>query len=126
MSETPNIEVDLADLEPRDWYARLDELGEEHGYLEWLGDDHAALFIDAGPKLMVTFEDAETMRKMPGASPRGFELLARNGWSLLCILSEGDTWFRAPPLYGFFDRLSDDGFFEDFDDVLFFGSHAGG
>lgn len=43
-------------------------------------------------------------------------------WSSLSLISEGDTWFRDPAVYRYFDRLVDDRFFEGFDEVLFFGA----
>jgi hypothetical protein len=123
---TPDLSRDLSSLSRDDWFRALDALGEDHGYLEPLGTDHAALFIDAGPRLLVAFELRSAAQVRPRGAPLGFELVARNGWSLLTILAEDQTWFRSPRLYGFIDRLIDDGFFEDFDKVLFFGSHEGG
>ncbi len=126
-STTPDLlDLDLSDLSEEDWLARLDSLGDEHGYFERLGPDHAALFIDAGPKLLVTFETVEGARRAAGATPRGIEHVTRNGWSLLALLSRGETWFRDPAVWGTFDRLTDDGFFEDFESVLFTGSGPAG
>lgn len=122
----PEIDIDLSGLEPADRWARLDEIGEEHGYLEPLGTDHAALFIDAGPDLLVTFETEEAILRRPKAQPRGFEFVTRNNWSLLSIIARRDTWFRGDRLYGYIDRLIDEGFFDDFDRTLFFGHHEGG
>ena len=50
----------------------------------------------------------------------------RAQWSSLSILSEGESWFRENRIYGYFDRLIDDGFFEDFQTVVFHGSQAAG
>lgn len=122
----PDLSLNLAELSAEDWFAGLEGLTEESGYLERLSAEHAALFIDAGPKLLVTFERRGAITEMPRAVPRGFELVTRNGWSLLTIIAEDDTWFRDPRLFGYFDRLIDDGFFEDFDDVVFFGVREGG
>jgi hypothetical protein len=122
----PDLDVDLADLSQQDWLARMDELGDEYGFFEQLGSSHFALFVEAGPKLLVTFESLEGARKHPGAIPRGFDALTRHGWSLLCLFSDGETWFRHPAVYGTFDRLVDDGFFEDFDQVLFAGEGSCG
>lgn len=52
--------------------------------------------------------------------------MEQNGWSNLCILAHEDSWFRDPSIYGYFDRLVDDGFFEDFDKVVFFGADTCG
>ena len=48
------------------------------------------------------------------------------GWSHLCLLSRGDTWFRDALVYGYFDRLIDDGFFDEFEQVIFYGAGACG
>ena len=49
-------------------------------------------------------------------------MFKENGWSHLSIISDGDTWFRDPKVYAYFDRLVDDGFFDDFDQVAFYGA----
>lgn len=123
---TPDLSLDLTGKTAKDWFASLEDLTEESGYIEQVSDKHAALFIDAGRKLLVTFEQRSTIMERPRAVPRGFELVSKNGWSLLTIIAEDDTWFRDPRLFGYFDRQVDDGFFEDFDDVVFFGVREGG
>ncbi|GGL67250.1 hypothetical protein GCM10011392_22210 [Wenxinia marina] len=126
LDDGPTLEVDLRGLSPDEWRARLDAIGDEHGYFLPIGADHSALFIDAGPKLLVTFEEASAIRRAPGARPRGFEMAAREGWSLLAFIADGPTWFRSDAMTWFVDRQVDDGFFEDFDSVLFHGSGMGG
>jgi hypothetical protein len=126
LTDTPDLDTDVADLGPAEWLAALDDLGEEHGYFQRLGPRHHALFIDAGRSLLVTFETLEAARRNPGAAPRGFDFVTRNGWSLLALFSDGETWFRDPAVWGTFDRLVDDGFFEEFDRVLFIGEGAAG
>jgi hypothetical protein len=74
----------------------------------------------------VTFGSIEEARRAPGALPLGLDHVTRNGWSVLAVMSLGDTWFRDPAVWRHFDRLTDDGFFEDFDSVLFAGSGPGG
>jgi hypothetical protein len=49
-------------------------------------------------------------------------MVKAQGWSHLCVISDGDTWFRDNRIYGFFDQLIDDGFFEEFDRVIFYGA----
>lgn len=110
-----------------EWRAALEELTEEHGAFQPLGEDHCAALLDAGRTLLVTFEDAADLRaRAEGGQPLGFSFAARLGWSHLGVYSEGLSWFREPRIYGYFDRLIDDGFFEDFDRVLFFGAGACG
>lgn len=109
------------------WCAALTALTEVEGHFEPVGPRHHALFLDQGPTLLVTFEDAVALRARPGDhAPLALRLAASQGWSALAILSEGETWFRDAAVYGHFDRLVDDAFFEDFDRVLFFGARMGG
>lgn len=120
------FEANLAKLDDSAWADRLDELAEEYGYGHALGANHRVVFLDAGPKLIVTFENAEHIRKHNlGAAPFGFQYAQVDGWSVLTIISDSESWFRDAAIYGYFDRLIDDGFFEDFDDVLFFGANGG-
>ncbi len=127
MESLIDLDDDLADLEIDDWFGRLAALGDEHGEFLHLGPHHSCLFIDAGPQLVVTFDSVASIRAtQPRQAPFGLDLVRRNGWSLLSLVSDGDTWFRAPAVYGHIDRLIDDGFFEDFNRVLFCGAGAGG
>jgi hypothetical protein len=122
-----NLDAQLTALDPATWTARLQEIADEHGYFEPLGAGHMAAFIDHGKSLLVSFESAEHARRFnPDSAPRGFGFVERLGWSSLTIVSEDESWFREPQIYGYFDRLTDDGFFEDFDQVVFYGAHAGG
>lgn len=119
------FEPALAKLDPLMWMERVEQISDDLGYFEQLGDDHAAAFLDAGPKLFVSFENAETVRKTnPGAEPRGFAFARTEGWSCLTLLSDGESWFRDSAVFRYIDRLIDDGFFEDYDKIVFHGCHA--
>ena len=118
--------TDLKGLDTAEWFAALEEIVEEHGSFSPLGSDHVATFLDAGPRLLVTFENAIEIQGLSDAAPRGFAFARREGWSHLAIISRTESWFRDPAIYRHIDRLIDDGFFEDFKDVLFFGAQAGG
>ncbi len=110
-----------------DWLAILDEIGEEAGYFEPLGDRHSAFFSDMGPVLLVTFETLTGIRRAGGGQmPLGYQIAAPRGWSSLSIVAHDESWFRDPAVYGYFDRLIDDAFFEDFDRVVFYGAGMGG
>ncbi|WP_421703589.1 phosphoadenosine phosphosulfate reductase [Aliiroseovarius sp.] len=115
--------IDMADLSQQDWLDRIEELGEERGYFEPLGKRHSVVLTDEGPTLIVTFETVETIREgSDSQEPMGWELVEGQGWSNLSLIAHDDTWFRDPAVYGYFDRLVDDGFFEDFDHVVFYGA----
>jgi hypothetical protein len=109
--------------ELKEWLAKLEDTAEERGYFQPLGDHHFAVFTDESPTLLVTFETVENIRRNSETDmPLGYDLVSENGWSQLTIIAEGNTWFRDPHVYGYFDRLVDDGFFEDFDQVVFIGA----
>lgn len=122
-----SFEAEMTRLETDEWFARLETISDDLGYFEPLGDNHVAAFLDAGTNLLVTFENAEYIRKFHAdAAPRGFHYAQHEGWSHLAIISRDESWFRDPAIYRYFDRLIDDGFFEDFDNVVFHGAHGGG
>lgn len=108
------------------WLTMMDQIGEDAGYFEALGTRHWAFFIDDSPTLLVSFEQAEDIQARPGQMPLGHDIAKEKGWSHLCLIADGDTWYRDPRVYGYFDRLVDDAFFEDFDAVLFMGAGVQG
>jgi hypothetical protein len=124
MQDAPNsIDTSLAGLKPAEWKARLIAQADANGMHQQLSKRHFATFIDQNGTLLVTFESAQGIRALSEtAQPFGFELVKTQGWSHLCIICDGDTWFRDSHVYEFFDQLIDDGFFEDFDNVVFYGA----
>lgn len=111
------------DAQTKEWLNNLEDIGEERGYFMPLGTQHFAVLTDAAPTLLVTFETIDGItQESDDGQPLGFDLVSENGWSHLCIIANGNTWFRDKSVYGFFDRLIDDGFFEDFDQVIFMGA----
>lgn len=130
-SRAPTLGLDaMSRPQPADrdaWIVRLLEMTDEEGYFEPLGARHHALFLDRGPTLLVTFEEAGAVRERPeGGMPTGFGLAAAQGWSHVAMMCEGQTWFRDAAVFRHFDRLCDDAFFDDFDRVLFYGAGMGG
>jgi hypothetical protein len=120
------IDINLTDLGANDWLGRIDDFCEDHGFFEQLGREHCAGFLEAGNKLLVTFENAQFVRENNlDAEPRGFAYTRHEGWSLLSLFSFKESWFRDHHVYAFFDRLVDDGFFDDFEKIVFHGSGGG-
>ncbi len=124
MQDVPNIlDQSLAGLEKGAWKTALASVAEDCGMFQPLGDRHFATFVEEKNTLLVTFETVDGIRTLSEtAQPLGFDMIRALGWSHLCVVSDGDTWFRDPMIYGFFDRLIDDGFFEGFDNVVFYGA----
>lgn len=111
------------DAQTQEWLDDLDDIGELRGYFEPLGQNHFAVLTDASPTLLVTFETFDSIRnETENELPLGFDLVSKNGWSQLAIIANGNTWFRDRSVYSYFDRLVDDGFFEEFDKVIFMGA----
>lgn len=121
--ETPTIETSLLDLPRRDWLKAVEQIVEEDGYVETLGRRHHAIFVEKGDTLLVTFETLQGIHALSDmGQPLGWDMLRGHGWSNLCLTSHGDTWFRDKAVYGYFDRLIDDGFFDEFETVVFYGA----
>jgi hypothetical protein len=109
-----------------DWRHAMLAIAEGDGDFLPLGDRHWAFFAEERPVLLVTFEDADAIRDREDNLPEHFELAKARGWSLLTIIADGETWWRDPAVFRYFDRLSDDGFLEDFDRVIFYGAGPAG
>ena len=114
-------------LDRTGWLAMMDRLCDDSGHFEPLGSNHWAFFVDESPAtLVVTFEQLDDIRQRPGQMPLGADVARANGWSHLCMICDGDTWYRDKRVYGYVDRLIDDAFFEDFDHVVFMGTGVQG
>ncbi|MCV3272413.1 phosphoadenosine phosphosulfate reductase [Roseobacter sinensis] len=108
------------------WGAWIDEAADPldtGGAVTQLGDRHRATFVDRGPTLLVSFESAQSGPPLvPSGHAEGPDLMRRFGWSHLGVTSDGDTWFRDEAVFAHFDGLTDDGFFDAFDTILFYGA----
>lgn len=109
-----------------DWMAPMDAIADEDGYLERLGAKHWAFFAEDSPVMLVTFEQADAIRARESKLPEAYAMAKAHGWSLLTIIADGETWWRDRAVWGYFDRLVDDAFFDDFDKVMFYGAGMAG
>lgn len=107
------------------WLAAIEEIGEDAGHFQTVGSRHWAFFSDESPVLLVTFETVADIRRRKDGLPMGYALARDRGWSSLCLIADGETWYRDAAVYRHFDRLVDDAFFEDFDRVVFYGAGMG-
>ena len=105
------------------WLAAIpDQLGPK-GYAVPLGPQHAAIFVEKGSTLLVSFEAHHRIEDVSdNGHPLGWQMVKTLGWSHLCLASETDTWFRDGRVFAYFDRLIDSGFFDGFDTVIFYGA----
>lgn len=100
-----------------DQLAALQVLSDELGFFEDVDVRHRAFHVTRGDALLVTFES--------GPKLWGPDVAEELDASLLVIHASGPTWFRSPALFDFIDDLTDEGFFDDFDKVLFAGAGMG-
>ncbi|MEO0863824.1 MAG: phosphoadenosine phosphosulfate reductase, partial [Pseudomonadota bacterium] len=121
--DVQGFDPDLADLPKGGWLTRLAGVAEAHGFFKPLGKRHFAAHVSGSDTLIVTFETIQGMRALSdNAEPLGWSMVREHGWSHLCVASDGDTWFRDSHIYGLFDTLIDDGFFDDYEQILFYGA----
>jgi len=114
--------VQLGDLSKDDWLDQLEDFALDHGFFEPLGPVHSALFAQGSDTLLVTFEEIDSIReRSDSGEPMGFEVVRATGVSHLGFIADGDTWFRSERVYAFFDKLVDDGFFDEYENVVFYG-----
>lgn len=108
------------------WHARLADIGRQEGFFEELGHQHSALFVRRGKTLVVTFDNLDNVyERGEDRMPWGFSYTQSRNWSVLGLMAHDWTWYRDEAVYGFFDRLRDDGFFKEFDKVVFYGASMG-
>ncbi len=113
----------LSGLKKREWIAQISAIAEDFGSFDDLGGRHFATRIDGDSTLLVSFETIQGIQLHSDiGQPLGWEMVRDKGWSHLCLISDGDTWFRDPQVYALFDRLTDEGYFEEYDRVVFYGA----
>lgn len=108
------------------WIAKLEEMTDESGHFYRLGPHHYSFFADEGTTLLVSFDTVDAILARDDQMPLAQAHAAARGWSHVCVIADGATWFRDPAVYAYFDRLVDETFLEEFDTVLFYGAGMGG
>lgn len=115
------------------WLDQLEDIALETGWFEPLGREHTAIFDRGSPEgappattLLVTFEQMDRIRQTQARMPLGWSLAPREGWANLCLMAHAQTWFRSPVLIEFLERLAQDGLFDGYERVLFYGAGTSG
>jgi hypothetical protein len=99
---------------------------EKNGFFRDLGR-HFATYSARGKTCIVSFDNMKSRDANPPRYPWGYQFCAKNNYSQLGIMmTRRNDWFRQKPLADFFDELKETGFFEQFDNVVFYGSSMGG
>ncbi len=97
-----------------------------HGFL-WEGPENAVLFAPRSKRLVVVFDNISNVREEGPRWPWGFKVVWKDmGCSVLGVMGTQRNWFRHDFVHDAFESLRDQGFFEQFDEVLFYGASMGG
>lgn len=116
------------DLTDREWLSAVQDIGKSSGFAESLDDNHHVVFgMAETDSLFVGFETVAGARSL-GADglPLAMSLGQRCGWSHLSLLARRDSWWRKETVWRFFDERIDNGFFENFDRIVFYGAGPAG
>lgn len=108
------------------WQGALRSAAEQSGDFLQLGSRHWAFFTEARPLLLVTFETLASLKESEEGLPAHFALCKERDWSLMTLICDGETWWRDPLVFTYFDRISDNSFLEAFDRVVFYGAGIAG
>jgi pimeloyl-ACP methyl ester carboxylesterase len=112
------------------WRATLADIVEKDGFFKEISARHKAIYIpqtgEAGKTLVVVFDNLDDVRQDNERLPWAVDFISSQGWSALGFMAHGPTWYRDENVYDFFDGLRDDGFFDGFDRVVFYGTSMGG
>lgn len=121
------MDGDTSKLDREVWRDNLKTIGDREGFYEELGSEHTALHVKRGDTLIVTFENLDHVVDFAeDKMPWGYGFVEGRGWSMLGMMAHGFTWYRDEAVYEFFDRLRDEGFFDQFKNVVFYGASMGG
>ncbi len=99
--------------------------GRIKGFL-WEGPENALIFAPRSKRLVVVFDNISTAREEGQRWPWGFKALWQDmGCSVLGVMCTQRNWFRQDFVHDAFEGLRDQGFFEQFDEILFYGASMG-
>ncbi|SMO42522.1 hypothetical protein SAMN06265173_102159 [Thalassovita litoralis] len=113
-------------MKPKQAFRKCAFQAQETGFYRQM-TRHFAVFVPRGRTLVVTFDNMKSREAPAPRYPWGWELMEKLGHSHLVIcMTRRNDWFRHADLFDFFDELRDTGFFDQFEDVVFYGSSMGG
>ncbi len=96
------------------------------GFL-WEGPQNALMFAPQSKRLVVSFDNVSIARAEGQRWPWGMKVLSQQmNCSVLGVMAAERNWFRHDFVHDAFDALRDQGFFEQFDEILFYGASMGG
>ncbi|MEM7710276.1 MAG: phosphoadenosine phosphosulfate reductase [Pseudomonadota bacterium] len=110
---------------PDDHRRRLADYTGPDGWVRDVGPDHLSIHRPGGAILLVEFTEMGALHVRADGHPWASGLAREAGYATLTIAARGATWFRDDTLHDHFDRLTDDGFFDAYETVIFTGGGMG-
>lgn len=99
---------------------------EASGGFFWEGAENALMFAPKSRRLVVTLDNLSQVKMDEPRWPWGFKVLTRDmEASVLGVMATKRNWFRHDFVHDAFDALRDQGFFAQFDEILFYGASMG-
>lgn len=118
--------VENGSAAPDHWHGAIAHRFGVQTNLEPLGENHVALSITQSPTLLVSFTTLKALEGLEhGTLPQAHAAADDAGYSALTIVTRSQDWFRDGDLYAYFDHLVDEGYFDRFDRVVFYGAGMG-
>lgn len=109
------------------WFVELYPGGDGAGFLQKL-ERHSVLFHQrSAAKLVVSFDNIANANDLSFArEPWGWKFFRDEGWSHMGVFARTKAWYRDPEIISYFQNCAAEGFFEQFDHVVFAGASMGG
>lgn len=109
------------------WFVELYPGGDGAGFLQKL-ERHSVLFHQrSAAKLVVSFDNIANANDLSFArEPWGWKFFRDEGRSHMGVFARTKAWYRDPEIISYFQNCAAEGFFEQFDHVVFAGASMGG
>nr|WP_321253530.1 hypothetical protein [uncultured Ruegeria sp.] len=109
------------------WFVELYPGGEGRGFLQKL-ERHAFLFHHRSTsRLIVSFDNIANANDLSFArEPWGWKFFRDEGWSHLGVFARTKAWYRDTEIISYLEGKAREGFFAQFDQVVFAGASMGG
>ncbi|WP_380054348.1 glycosyltransferase family 2 protein [Falsihalocynthiibacter sp. SS001] len=124
---TPEPPVSAITGEFKERYRDARAYAAKCGGFFWEGPDNALFFEPRGKRLVIVFDNLSVVKTDQQRWPWGYKVLSEElDCSILGVMASQRNWFRHDFVHDCFDLLSSSQFFDQFDDVLFYGTSMGG
>ncbi|MEM7722936.1 MAG: glycosyltransferase family 2 protein [Pseudomonadota bacterium] len=111
---------------PPPWFTEIYPGGERQGFLTRL-EHHALVHVERDPStLVVTFDNLSNVNDLSLArEPWAYDFVKDGGYSHLSVMARRKDWYRDPELIAALQKLSDDGHFRRYKNVVMAGTSMG-